>query len=280
MLSSANMRSRRDTGLVILALALAGCRTGVNYPEVGGPRYTGAVPSAAVGDGRVRTLRIVSFNIERALRVERAIHVMQSHPELRDPDVILLQEMDDPGTRRVADAFGMGYVYYPGTLSLKTHRDFGNAVLSRWPIVEDAKILLPHLGILGRLQRIATAATLDVGGTPVRAYSVHLGTMINVSAGARRAQLRTVLADARVYPHVIVAGDLNSHGVGREATREGFDWPTQNGSRTTALGRWDHIFLKGLASPGAAGTGTIVEVEGASDHRPVWAIAVLPGFAR
>jgi endonuclease/exonuclease/phosphatase family metal-dependent hydrolase len=267
----------RYAALAALAATLAGCQTGRNYTRLDGPRY-GTVPSDALPrepPGGPATLTLVSFNIERALRVESAIAVLEDDPALRSADVILLQEMDDAGTRRVAQAFGMAYVYYPGTFSLKTHRDFGNAVLSRWPIVGDSKILLPHLGVLGRLQRTATAATILVGGTRVRVYSTHLGTPLNATPAAQRAQLRAVLADAEGYPRVVIGGDMNSHHVGRLARERGYLWPTEHGPRTTRFGRWDHIFLKGVTPPSGPAAGTVIDVRGASDHRPVWAVATL-----
>ena len=266
----------RHTAAILAAfLALAGCRTGNNYPGSEGPRYAGSAPSASPAGMRGDTVRVASFNIEYALRVDSAVAVMRSEPGLRDADVILLQEMDEAGTRRVAEAFGMHYVYYPGTFRRATRRDFGNAVLSRGPILEDRKILLPHVGIFGRTQRVATAATVMVRGVPVRVYSTHLGTMVNATPAARRRQLRTVLADAARYPRVIVGGDMNSHGVGRVAREMGYAWPTEHGPRTTRFGRWDHIVLKGLASPGSAAAGTVLDVRGTSDHRAVWAVAVL-----
>jgi endonuclease/exonuclease/phosphatase family metal-dependent hydrolase len=260
---------------LLVLLAGGGCRTGRNYVEPDRPRYTGGLPVAVLSSPPARSLRVVSFNIERALRVEQAIGVMTAEPALRDADILLLQEMDAAGTRQVADAFGMGYVYYPGTFSLKTQRDFGNAVLSRWPIVSDAKVLLPHLGALGQLQRTATAATIKVGPSLIRVYSTHLGTMINATPAAQRAQLRTVLADAEPYAQVIIGGDMNSHGVVRVARTFGYEWPTEHGPRTTRFGRWDHILLKGLRSPGPSATGTVVDARGASDHRPVWGVASL-----
>jgi endonuclease/exonuclease/phosphatase family metal-dependent hydrolase len=169
----------------------------------------------------------------------------------------------------------MGYVYYPGTFSLKTQRDFGNAVLSRWPIVSDAKILLPHVGVFGQLQRTATAATIQVGPAAIRVYSTHLGTLINATPASQRAQLQTILDDAERYPQVVIGGDMNSHGVVRVARDHGYEWPTELGPRTTVFGRWDHIVLKGLWSPGPAASGTVLDVRGASDHRPVWTVARL-----
>jgi endonuclease/exonuclease/phosphatase family metal-dependent hydrolase len=266
------MRMRSAAVLFMAGLAVAGCRTGNNYVEPGGPRYVGERSTAAKPG---ESLRVVTFNIERALRVDQAIGVMKAEPSLREADIVLLQEMDEAGTRRVADAFGMSYVYYPATFSLKTHRDFGNAVLSRFPIVADSKVLLPHLGLAGRLQRIATGATIQVGDTLVRVYSAHLGTLVNATASGQRDQIRAILADADRYPLVILGGDMNSHGVVRVAHDHGYEWPTEKGPRTTRFGRWDHILLKGLKSAGPADAGTVLDVRGASDHRAIWAVAQL-----
>jgi endonuclease/exonuclease/phosphatase family metal-dependent hydrolase len=56
----------------------------------------------------------------------------------------------------------------------------------------------------------------------------------------------------------------------------GYRWPTQNVARTSILGRLDHIFLKGFDVPDENGAGTVTNVRGASDHLPVWAIAIMP----
>ncbi len=266
----------RPRAAAVLALSLlAGCRSGLNYPGPVGPRYAGAPPAAAARGARGDTLRVVTFNIAFARRVDGAIALLASEPALRGADVLLLQEMDAAGTRRIAEALGLGYVYYPAISHHRTHRDFGNAVLSRWPIVEDAKIVLPHRSRYAHTQRTATAATLRVGDTPVRVYSVHLGTVVDVGPGARREQLRAVLADAARYPRAIVGGDLNDTGVGRVARDAGYAWPTERGPRTMRLGRVDHVFLRGLASPDTAAAGTVADTRGASDHRPVWAVGLL-----
>jgi endonuclease/exonuclease/phosphatase family metal-dependent hydrolase len=55
----------------------------------------------------------------------------------------------------------------------------------------------------------------------------------------------------------------------------GYTWPTQRGPATTRIGRLDHILLKGLRSPDSAAAGTVLDVRGASDHLPVWAIGIL-----
>jgi endonuclease/exonuclease/phosphatase family metal-dependent hydrolase len=268
---------RRGTALLAVLVALPGCRTGRNYTSPEGPRYAGG-PAVAPGsehrDGKM--LRLVSFNIEFALQVDSAIAVLAADPALRGADVILLQEMDEQATKRIADTLGMWYVYYPAVFRFKTRRDLGNAVLTRWPIVEDRKIVLPHLSRIVRTQRAATAATIRVGQWLVRVYSIHLGTLAGVAPAARRDQLRAVLADAARYPRVVIGGDMNDVAVGRIAREIGYTWPTERGPNTTRIGRLDHILLKGLRSPDSAAAGTVLDVRGASDHLPVWAVGILP----
>jgi endonuclease/exonuclease/phosphatase family metal-dependent hydrolase len=261
---------------VMLAAGLLGCATGRNYAKPDGPRYAGgtAVPSGT-GYKNAIALRVVSFNIEYALRMDSAIAVLAGDPALRDADVILLQEMDEKATRRVADTLGMFYVYYPSVFRFKTGRNLGNAILSRWPIVEDRKIVLPHLSRLVHSQRAATAATIRVGETPVRVYSLHLGTMAGLGPVARRDQLKAVLADAGRYPRVVLGGDLNDPGIGRIARDMGYLWPTQRGPFTTRIGRLDHILFKGFRCPDSAAAGTVLDNRDASDHLPVWAIGIL-----
>jgi hypothetical protein len=78
---------------LILVAGLLGCPTGRNYTQQDGPRYAGG-PSVADGTGykNATALRVVSFNIEYALRMDSAIAVLAGDPALRNADVILLQE--------------------------------------------------------------------------------------------------------------------------------------------------------------------------------------------
>jgi endonuclease/exonuclease/phosphatase family metal-dependent hydrolase len=99
--------------------------------------------------------------------------------------------------------------------------------------------------------------------------------MGDMAPAARRDQLAAIVADAEPYSHVILGGDMNDAGVGRTVQSSGFAWPTQRGPATTRLGRLDHIFFKGFTSPDSSGAGTVGNVSGASDHLPVWAVAIL-----
>ncbi|HET9709656.1 MAG TPA: endonuclease/exonuclease/phosphatase family protein [Gemmatimonadales bacterium] len=262
--------------VVLAALLALGCR-GFNYASPSGPRYAAAEPPAPVAPagtpGGVDSIRVVTFNVKFARHIDQAITLLRSTAALQNADVITLQEMDETGTRRIAAALAMSYVYYPATI--EHHRDFGNAVLSRWPIVADEKIVLPHHAWFIGTQRIATAATINVRGVPLRVYSLHLGTRMEIGPGSRRDQVQAVLANAAAYPRVVIGGDMNSRGIGKTFRAAGFLWPTERNPRTHFLGNWDHIFLKGLTPADSLGTGVARDTIGASDHRPVWALALL-----
>ena len=254
---------------LLVALLATACRTGRPYPDPSAPRHAGSGPrwpAPAAGD----TIRVVSFNIEFAERIDAAIALLTTDPALRDAGIVLLQEMDADGTRRVAEALRMSWVYYPALLHKRTRRDFGNAVLSRWPIVEDAKLVLPHPSWYAGTHRIATAATVQAGDAPLRVYSTHLGTPLDVNDHGRREQLRAILADAARHGRVIIGGDMNTSRVGTVARDAGYTWPTSGIGRTTRFGRWDHVFVRGLAMPPTESAGVVARGKGISDHHPVW----------
>lgn len=79
------------------------------------------------------TLRIVSFNVKYA-----------------------------EGTKSIARALDMSYIYYPAIFRHRSAKDFGNAVLSRWPIISDAKIVLPHVSRF-RVDLPGTRSRIDRG---------------------------------------------------------------------------------------------------------------------
>lgn len=266
---------------MLLSAAVAALfRAGRNYHDPLGPRHFGGPEDDTNHRLRQlaasRELRIVTYNIEYAIAIDAAIALLTSDAGLRDADIVLLQEMDEPSTRRIAAALDMWFVYYPANFRDATGRDFGNAVLTRWPVVADAKITLPHRSWYADSQRTATAVTLSIDGREVRVYSTHLGTPVDIRPESRAAQLRALMTDADRHPLVILGGDMNSSSVGHVAVAHGFTWPTRTGPWTTPLGRWDHVFLKGLLpAPDDAG-GTVRAPRGISDHLPVWTVAVLP----
>lgn len=245
---------------------------GINYSDPTLPRYARAwqVPDStppAIHD----TLRVVTFNVKFSNHPDLAARMLLRNDSLRHADVVLLQEMDERGVQLIADSLDMGYVYYPASRHPLTGRDFGNAILSRWPLQDDRKIILPHLARFNSTQRIAVAATMVMGERRVRVYSIHLATMLANGPTQRRDQLRAVLADADSFPCTLIAGDFNSETVPAVGLAHDFAWPTHGMMRTNALWTLDHLLLRGMSIAGPGGLGTVLDRQGASDHRPVWA---------
>ena len=249
---------------------LATCYRGVtNYIDVPGPRYAGPVeplPPPA-GDS---ALRVVTWNVQWGRRPEAAAELIASHGRLRSADILLLQEMNEQAVAIIAERIGMGYVYYPATLHPRVKHHVGNAILSRWPITDDRKLLLPRLGFFGGTGRAAVVATVSVGEHRLRVYSLHLATAFEIGHGGIEDQLRTIIRDAADSPDpVVIGGDFNSTRVGGLLVEAGYDWVTQRIGRTAWILPIDHLFVRGMEVRATAGT--VFEENLPSDHRPVWA---------
>jgi endonuclease/exonuclease/phosphatase family metal-dependent hydrolase len=263
-------------GLVLLVAAsvpfgAGGCAIAENYDDLAGPRYAGRFSSEPSTPAEDFTLG--SFNIEFAEEVELAAREIRANPALAAAAVLLLQEMDPAGTELLARELEYDYVYYPG--SVHHGKDFGNAVLSRWPIVADEKLILPHRNPSNGRIRIAVGATLATPSGELVVFSVHSDTLW-LGPRARLEQAQAVIDAASGFTApVAVGGDFNTlEDAAIEATvvrfeRAGYAWATAElePSTESAFGelRLDHIFVKGLAAA-AADTGATA----ASDHQPLW----------
>jgi endonuclease/exonuclease/phosphatase (EEP) superfamily protein YafD len=181
--------------------------------------------------------------------------------------------MDEAGVDRIARALGLNYAYYPASIHPANGKYFGPAVLTRWPIERSWKVLLPHGGWTRGQRRTATGAIVRVGPTRLLVYAVHLETPVQISDRERRDQVNAILADAADFSGpIVIAGDFNSQSIGGLLRRHGYRWHTRHVGPTVAWFSWDHIFSRGLTVPQPASAGVIPDVQGVSDHRPVWTV--------
>lgn len=162
-------------------------------------------------------LRVVSYNIHRAIgvdrrfRPERIARILSHH----DGDIVLLQEVDEGVPRsREMDlarelAFGLGYPHFAvgHNVTLRKGR-YGNATLSRHPILRERNI---DLTIGGRKRRGCQHTAIQLEGRqPLDVFNLHLG----LSARERELQLGLLLCSSEFseLSHdapAIVAGDFN-----------------------------------------------------------------------
>ncbi|HPF69355.1 MAG TPA: endonuclease/exonuclease/phosphatase family protein [Candidatus Krumholzibacteria bacterium] len=275
----------RTAALLSLALVLAGCGLHQGYAPDIVPVYSGQDGPAAPAPRD--SLFVVSWNIQYGENLDRALAELRLLAPPGGADIILLQEMDRAGAARLADSLGLNFVYAPASVHPHHQRLFGDAVLSRLPIVAHEVRVLPHPTPLTGHHRLAVAADLDLGdGARLRVVSVHTATMI-VDQADRLEQAAAVFDSLAGDGPVVVAGDFNTvspweqtllRRAGRAAGLDAVRLPTGPTIRS-GLGRWagappvlDHVFVRGLAvgSRGVARSAT------ASDHYPVWIVAAPP----
>ena len=225
-------------------------------------------------------LRVVSFNIEKALAIDQAISELENNSDLRGADILLLQEMDEKGTSRIAHHFQYNYIYYPFSKSPGTDVDFGNSILSKYPITMTQKLILPYTIYKDGRKRMVTCAKIEVGGKSVLVASVHLHTVImpRVKRIRQSQYLVDFLAMSTNFDYMIVGGDYNTvikayrKKIVEQYRQIGLDWATHDmGSTGSALlgivkPANDHIFTKGFK---IQGIGKYAETL-ASDHYPIW----------
>jgi endonuclease/exonuclease/phosphatase family metal-dependent hydrolase len=214
-------------------------------------------------------LGVVTLNIQFALRIEQARQLFARRPELLRADLVLLQEMDPEGTERLASALDMRFVYHPSCVHPTTGRWFGNAVLSRFPIVRDRKLELSHESLCNSTRRSATCATVATPAGELEVCSVHLATRFEQFPRARRDQMREVVRELRGASHVVLGGDCNSYRIGALAVAGGLDWVTRDlGGPLRCVFAIDHLFTRGLRT---RAVGRVTDTSDATDHPAVWA---------
>jgi endonuclease/exonuclease/phosphatase family metal-dependent hydrolase len=170
-------------------------------------------------------LRIVTYNIHRCRGLDRRTRPQRIAAVLAtiDPDVVALQEVIGPGltgpghAELIGAALGMGWVMAPAR-ELRRHQ-FGNVVLSRYPIREHAQYDLSWKTCEPRCsQRVG----IEIGGMgALQIFNVHLGTALL----ERRYQARRLAAwvhDRRIPSPKLVLGDFNewSRGIAEDILAE------------------------------------------------------------
>jgi endonuclease/exonuclease/phosphatase family metal-dependent hydrolase len=261
--------------VALSALVEAGCAVARNYDHPLGPliEHQGEPRLLQSTRAVTREVRVVTFNIKFGEHVDEAAALLAGDPRTRRADVLVLQEMDAPGTERLARALLMNHAYVPSAVHPSSRRDFGVAILSPWPITSARKVVLPHQHRFRRLRRAVVAATIGGPLGEFRVYGLHLENPWGLSQGKRRAQARAVLADARDWTgSIVIAGDLNGRGPAQEIEKAGFSWLTRDVHDTIGPLDADHILARGFCGEGTVAAGKADRVRGVSDHAPVWSV--------
>ena len=247
-------------------------------------------------DKAPKEFKILSYNIRwrGGDELRELIRHLKHDPEIGGAAIIGLQEVDRNKKRTgntntvklMAAELGKHYAWAaPPTAKPNLEEETGVAILSSYPLADVRRIVLPHKGP-GERRRAAIGATVTIAGTPLRFYSVHSETRMDVKK--KLEQMSAVLEDLKQHPkvaHAIVVGDLNTwepSAVKRTSTlftKENFATPFANGNSTFFRKillfplklKLDWVWLRGLE---ATGHGIEKEIS-LSDHWPLWAVVKL-----
>jgi endonuclease/exonuclease/phosphatase family metal-dependent hydrolase len=159
----------------------------------------------------VTDVRIATYNIHRCRGMDRRVNPSRIVEVLRaiDADVIALQEVVGAGPQGAGQAeeigagLGMGWVM--NCVRTLRHHQFGNVVLSRYPIVDHRQY---DLSWRTCEPRNCQRADLEIDGQLLHVYNVHLGTAVF----ERRYQARRLASyvhDHRVAGPKVILGDFN-----------------------------------------------------------------------
>ena len=271
---------------ILLIIALMSLSVGIDSNEL---LESGSPAKAAKPTARLET-KIVSYNIRwrSGKELEKLLKFFEEDQEIGDADILALQEVDRRKKRSghtntakvIADRLGLHYAWAaPPAASTKDEEETGVAILSRFPVSELTRIVLPHPGP-GKRRRVALGASMTVKGERWRVYSVHAETRISVSR--KLEQMKAVLDDLAKYPSqtpAIVMGDFNTwEGDADRKTEELFKnsgFSTPFGGEATFMRRivfvqlelkLDWIWMRGLEAT-SFGIDRKITV---SDHWPLW----------
>jgi endonuclease/exonuclease/phosphatase family metal-dependent hydrolase len=241
-----------------------------------------------------RPIRVMSFNIHHGVGTDGVLDLQRIADMIKSQgaDIVGLQEVDRHWSERsnfvdqtawLARELNMHVVYganldndplEPG----QPRRQYGTAILSRYPIAESRNTLLPKYR--GQERRGLLEATLKVRGTTLRFANIHL-TNNNAERKEQSAKVAELLAGSS-RPTVLV-GDLNAVPTAPEITiltsRWKDTWPQvgEGPGYTIESGkppkRIDYILHSQGIHPKSAEVLTTL----ASDHLPVVARLSVPG---
>ncbi|MFD0697572.1 endonuclease/exonuclease/phosphatase family protein [Paenibacillus sp. GCM10027628] len=154
---------------------------------------------------------IMTFNIHHGEGLDGKVNLYRIAEFLKKQhaDVIALQEVDRYRLRsgyvdqalELAQLLGM-HVCFSASLSYSVGQ-YGNAILSRYPIVNSARTLLPG----DKERRSVLTATLHVGSEDIHIADTHLG----LSTEDRTVQMKQISEIlAPIQGPLIIAGDFNT----------------------------------------------------------------------
>jgi endonuclease/exonuclease/phosphatase family metal-dependent hydrolase len=234
-----------------------------------------------VSDAQSKDVRIATYNIHRCRGMDRRVDPVRIIEVLRaiNADVIALQEVIGAGPQgsgqaeEIGAGLGMGWVM-TCVRTLRQHQ-FGNVVLSRYPIVHHSQY---DLSWRTCEPRACQRADIDINGQDLHIYNVHLGTAV-LERRYQAGRLASFVHDRRIAGPKVILGDFNEWMKGL-ATKtlsslfESVDISQHLKRRRTYPGLFpvvhlDHIYYEGRVEVRTVEMPRTRQALMASDHLPL-----------
>jgi endonuclease/exonuclease/phosphatase family metal-dependent hydrolase len=249
----------------------------------------GSAPAEARSDSAGQPLQVLTFNIHAGRGADNVLDLERVERLIRSSgaDVVGLQEVDrhysarsnwvDQGAE-LARRLDM-HLAFGATIDAESPApgrprvQFGNAILSRYPITSSSLTLLPVTP--GLEQRGLLKAVVDVPGTDLEVFNTHLG---DISATDRVQQATRIQQEIGTPERpTILVGDMNATPEAPEVTTlDGFladawitrgEGPGYTFESKNPAARVDYVFTSDAVRPEQSQV--VVTDPGASDHLPV-----------
>ena len=239
-------------------------------------------------------MRVIIYNIhkcigavDRRYDLSRIVDVINHY----QPDVALLQEVVRHGTVSssalqvdiLCEALGLSHRVWVPNVRPQESRAYGNAILSRWPIVDSENIDLtigPKKRRSALYAKIRAQVNSGAGAKPhtrtIHFFNLHLG----LSGIERKMQLRKMLGSRRMShlsasSAILVAGDMNDvwGSLGRQVMRPAGFRGTQRKPKTfpayAPVRPLDSVYVRGALHIEALSPSRLRSARHASDHLPL-----------
>ncbi|WP_053365690.1 endonuclease/exonuclease/phosphatase family protein [Bacillus sp. FJAT-27245] len=165
-------------------------------------------------------IKVMSYNIHHGVGIDNVLDLgrIAGLIDEEGADIVALQEVDrhfgarsnfEDQAKKLAYLLGYHYVY-AANLDLNpledgaNRRQYGTAVLSKYPIIHSQNYFLPSFG---QEQRGLLETTINVKGNQIRVYNTHLGLDVPQRL-AQVTEIKKIVA-AKKTPAILI-GDLNA----------------------------------------------------------------------
>lgn len=243
-----------------------------------------AAAATAEADPPIR-VRILSYNIHHAEGIDGRLDLNRVANVIRDadPDIVALQEVDSKARRsgsvdQAAELARLTEMHFTFGANIPLQGgNYGNAILSKFPILASTNHLLPRLRDGEQRGVLQASLQVDSLGKPLTLFATHFDHRGPDDERLKSAeQINRLAGDLRDGP-ALLAGDMNDTPGSDTLKRLESSWVRTNHRPLATIPvkeprrQIDFVFFRPRDQWRVIET-TVIDETVASDHRPILAV--------